>query len=93
MNKEKIYDEQISPLMSQVIDICKKNNIAMLMTFSIPTEDDPDLACTTAILDDESKPTESMVKAYNIIMGRASGGMMITTRRQDGSISGMTAVI
>lgn len=36
MNKEEIYDNQISPLMTQVIDICKKNNIAMLMSFSIP---------------------------------------------------------
>lgn len=26
--KEKIYDEQISPLMKQIIDICKENDMS-----------------------------------------------------------------
>lgn len=65
----------------------------MLMTFSIPTEDDPDLACTTAIVEKQCEPPEPLVKAYNVLMGRSSGGMMITTRRQDGSVANMTAVI
>jgi len=95
VNKEEIYDDQISPLMEQIINICKKNNIAMLMSFSIPTEDDPDLACTTAIVSDECDPPGSLLRAYETVMGRSPGmpNMMITTKNENGETVGMTAVI
>jgi len=32
-NKEQIYDEQIAPLMSQIIEICKSENIPMFAEF------------------------------------------------------------
>lgn len=30
MSKEDIYDSQISPLMAQVIELCKKHGIAVI---------------------------------------------------------------
>lgn len=33
--KEKIYDEQISPLMTQIIKICKENDIGMFASVEI----------------------------------------------------------
>ena len=33
MSKEKIYDEQIFPLMTQIMEICKNNKIPMFATF------------------------------------------------------------
>ena len=36
MNKEEVYDEEISPLMKQIITLCKANGIAMVMNFAIP---------------------------------------------------------
>ena len=56
MNKEQIYDEKVSPLMTEIIKICKENDITMLASFSIPTEEHEDLGCTTALLDNPDDP-------------------------------------
>lgn len=53
-NKEQVYDDDINPLMAQIIAICQEHNIAMLASFAIPTPNDPGLRCTTKILTDES---------------------------------------
>lgn len=37
--KEKIYDEQISPLVKQIVSICKENNINCFMDISIGDTD------------------------------------------------------
>jgi hypothetical protein len=47
-----VYDEQIEPLMTQIIAICQLHGIAMLADFEIPTIADEDLLCTS-ILPDE----------------------------------------
>ena len=33
-NLESIYDEKISPLMRQIIDICKEHNMPMVASFA-----------------------------------------------------------
>ena len=43
--REAIYDDEIYPLMEQVIAICKRADIPMVANFRL----DGDLACTTAI--------------------------------------------
>lgn len=51
--KEAFYDENISPLMDDVIRFCKAQGISMLASFELDTsEDDPDvpLLCTTQII-------------------------------------------
>ena len=42
---ESVYDEQIAPLMTQIIDICKRHSLPMAATFEYATED----FCTTTI--------------------------------------------
>lgn len=42
---EQIYDEQISPLMKQIFDICEAHKMPMLASFHIET----DVLCTTAL--------------------------------------------
>ena len=44
-NKEKVYDEQIAPLMSQIIQICKDNDIPMFADFQYSDTD----FCTSCI--------------------------------------------
>lgn len=55
-DKEAIYDEQISPLMAQIIKICRDNNINMATTFSLDFDEEAEetLYCTTVIPIDES---------------------------------------
>lgn len=55
-DKEDVYDEQIAPLMSQIIEICKKENIPLTAQFSLKShrddnesQEDP-MRCTTIIL-------------------------------------------
>lgn len=54
--KERIYDDQISPLMAQIIKVCRDNNINMATTFSLDFDEEAEetLFCTTVIPIDES---------------------------------------
>ena len=56
MTQEDIYDEKVSPLVKQIIEICKEHKIPCLMSFACPN-DEPEngdsLMCTTAILEDD----------------------------------------
>jgi hypothetical protein len=59
--KERIYDEQISPLMMQIIALCKEHKINAFADFSLGLEADEDaerfdepLFCTTALPVDEA---------------------------------------
>ena len=64
-NKEQIYDEKISPLVAEIIKVCQENKIAMLASFSVPTENDPHLGCTTALLSKEYEPSDQLVAAFD----------------------------
>jgi hypothetical protein len=92
MNKEQIYDEQISPLMAQIIAICQANKIAFLASFSIPNEEDPDLRCTSAMLGDEYEPPEEFLRVWQEIKPARRSMMMLRTDHGDGSVT-MTAII
>lgn len=52
LNKEQVYDQQIAPLMTQIIDICQQRGISMVATFALPIPGNDDLACTTALQDE-----------------------------------------
>ncbi len=69
MTKEDAYDNEISPLMAQIIAICNREKIAVLATFQL-TPDDVEgggLACTTALLTDEYEPSAAQLKALDIV--------------------------
>jgi hypothetical protein len=54
--KEAIYDAEISPLMAQIIALCKEHKINMAATFSlgIDPEEGENLFCSTVLPADES---------------------------------------
>jgi hypothetical protein len=63
VNKQTVYDEQINPLVNQLIDICKDSGIGLFLTACIPTEEDPNLVCVTSVPSnaaDLSKPCTDM---------------------------------
>lgn len=72
--KERVYDSQIAPLVSQIIDICDKHKIAMIIDFALGFDESfgSELKCTTATLEDEHEPTESQLMAWRYIK---PGGM------------------
>jgi len=91
MNKEQIYDEQIHPLMAQIFEICQANKIAFLASFSIPTEEDDDLRCTSAMLEKDFDPPEEFMRAWQEIKPVRRSPLMLTTERGDGSVT-MTVI-
>ncbi|MBW9102902.1 hypothetical protein [Paraburkholderia phenoliruptrix] len=94
-NKEQVYDEQINPLMAQIIEICRAHKIAFVASFSIATAEDPDLACSSAMLAPEFDPPKRFVEAWNVLhQGRRSLAppLMLRTENADGSTT-LTAII
>lgn len=67
MSKEDIYDEEISPLMKQIIKLCRKHGIAMVVSFAIPTEEDPGLRCTTSLPDESGAYPFDLLEALQTL--------------------------
>ncbi len=67
MNKEQTYDRDISPLMVQIVEICKLHGIAMIASFAIPTEDEEDLVCTTYMPDGTGESVPAFERALRCI--------------------------
>ena len=67
--KEKVYDEQISPLLLQIIDICDEHNIQLYTEFEIGDEYDD--MCFTRIGKIKQQSLEALSKSWQ------SGGFNI----------------
>lgn len=86
-NKEEIYDNEISPLMGQIIAICQREGIAMLASYSIPNDEDDGLKCTTHLGDGDGNLDPHYRESCALIQNghRHHSAMMITTTNTDGS--------
>mgnify|MGYP000875157033 CR=1 FL=1 len=93
MNKEATYDAEIAPLMQQILEICKRDKIAMLASFSIPNEDDDGLMCTSALLTDEHAPPSEFLEALRIIRPPRPEPLTLTERDKDGNVTSITTII
>lgn len=52
---EAVYDAEIAPLMAQIIDICRQNDIPMVASFAYANYGGDDFGlCTTFVAGDES---------------------------------------
>ncbi len=94
MNKEAVYDNQINPLMAQVIAICKEHKIAVLASFALSaTTDDDQLYCTTSLLSPEHDPPDKLLECHRLLLRPERSPLMITTRDKDGKVIQSTAVL
>jgi hypothetical protein len=69
--KEAAYDEHISPLMAQVIALCKEHKINMAETFALDhREDGEPLYCTTLLqaVDPDDAPGIERVRQLRRVM-------------------------
>jgi hypothetical protein len=67
MDKEQVYDAEISPLMGKIIAICKRSGIACLCTFDLATEDNDGLACTTFLPDGDGVFPDHLKRGYDAV--------------------------
>jgi len=75
-DKEDIYDNEISPLMGEIIAICKENNIPMVASFAYENcEENGVGCCTTTINDVDGIKVDNFVNAVNEIR-KPSGGFV-----------------
>ena len=84
MNREEVYDSQISPHMAAIVSICKEHDIPLVASFQL--DDDrgkPDLHCTTAIIPRDG--SEKLKRAWDELKPRRLPMMQITTTKADGS--------
>lgn len=68
-NKETVYDEQINPLMAQIIAICKEHKIPMVASFEYGRrgDADSDLCSTYLAFGDEAPACNRLKLAYQAI--------------------------
>lgn len=65
--KEKIYDDEIAPLMTKIIDACKRANINFFTYYHL----DDNLACHTAInIDEEDEEGRAAVSKFYLLRQR-----------------------
>lgn len=91
---ESVYDNEISPLMVQIIEICKKNNLPMFFSACYkndPSDPNGEMFCTTTILPEDRKP-KVLREFHNRIYGNGSQATHITVDHGDGTKT-LTAII
>lgn len=86
--KEAFYDENISPLVTKIIELCKEAKINMLMDFSLgyDEEEDSTLFCTTIMpdLDKEDKDgVERMMRGHKALKPKPSFFAFTVVRSKD----------
>ncbi|WP_421412621.1 hypothetical protein ACOMDM_13650 [Serratia plymuthica] len=65
---ENVYDEQISPLMQQIIAICQENNMPMIASFAFENCEERKLGCCTTILNSfDDRGVDKFDQALRII--------------------------
>ena len=86
--KEQVYDEDIFPLMQQVLTLCEQHTIPMIAHFAIPTPTDPDLVVTSALLTDRYLAVVGKRHRMNLLaaLSMVNDGFvaMLTTARRIG---------
>jgi hypothetical protein len=93
-SKEQIYDEQISPLMTRIIEICRSHKIPVAACFGINTDEgeDADLVCSTILYDKDWNTPDNIKSAAKAMQQRRSMAI-ITTLGKDGNVKNITAVV
>lgn len=67
MTKEEAYDNEIYPLMAKIIEICKREKIAVVANFQLSLPGEEDLRCTTSILEKDYHPSKEQLSASDLL--------------------------
>lgn len=64
---ESVYDQQISPLMQQIINICKEHKMPVIASFAYANTEENGVACCTTSLTFEGRLINPYLEATKII--------------------------
>lgn len=93
---EDIYDAEIAPLMTKVIEICKKRKMPMFATFVYaydPATNDDSVCTTNLPFENERETPEAFKALFDTIRPRRSPVMRLTARNKDGQITDQTVIL
>lgn len=93
MDLEKVYDEQIAPLMAQVCEIAQEHGMPFVTSFQLTDEEEEGpLMCTSCNLPDEC--SDRLVQAKDILYAPASASVLtLTTRDEQGLITKIEQIL
>ena len=82
-DKEDVYDDQISPLMREIINICNEHGIPMIASFTYEVcEDRGPCRCTTLINNIEGRNDKAYREAHKLIVNGGHQTFAITVSKQ-----------
>lgn len=85
---ESVYDEQIAPLMTQIIAICAEHKLPMFATFlymNDPPGDDTGVCTTNQMYPERPIPPE-FLELVGIIIPRRAPALHLKLTKADGSV-------
>lgn len=72
-DKEDVYDQEIAPLMTQIIDICKKHQMPMFATFEFA----PKAYCETILPDETGRNSITFQLIWMAARAKGNGDILI----------------
>lgn len=92
--KEDAYDENIAPLMTQIIAMCKEHKIPVVASFGLDKDENGEhLLCTTALASDDYDPPAHFARCAAIMRQERTSPMMVTVRDGDGNVKESHAIL
>lgn len=92
---ESVYDEQIAPLMTKIIEICHAHKLPMFATFLYlnDLESGDDGLCTTNLMFDERPIPEALLALYRCINPKRQPVMRLRVRNKEGVVTDETIIM
>lgn len=93
---EKVYDEQIAPLMSQIIEICKMHKLPVFASFLYANDPDGDANfSTTNLMPEEwNRPIpEEMLKLLDQVYTKRCSPLQMRVKNADGETVEETIIL
>jgi hypothetical protein len=93
-DKEAIYDAEVAPLMAQIIEICKREDIPLVASFKYAHNIDgagEDGLCTTVV--PGANQPEEFKRAAMAIYSPRDALLLLTTRDSEGRAKRMDAIL
>ena len=78
-DKEEIYDNEIAPLMKQIIEICQKNQIPMLATFAYHNTEEEGVGLCTTLLNGMPQGNITVLQNANRALRASEHSTMLMT--------------
>jgi hypothetical protein len=83
-SEEEVYDNQISPLMTQIIAICNEHQIPMLASFVYENDEDDGVGhCTTLLNGFADRKSEEIQEANGILRNNNNHLMAFTITKSN----------